>query len=70
MNFEMFNPLARVPKSRKAAITSAIILTVLLVLDLLSTRQIFYPTGTSQTIFFMLVVIFGYGVASWTLRIC
>ena len=59
--------MACVPNNRQAALTSAIILTVLLIIDLLSTRQILYPTGTYQTVLFMLIVIFGYGVASWIL---
>ncbi|HEY7080482.1 MAG TPA: hypothetical protein VH500_12320 [Nitrososphaeraceae archaeon] len=59
--------LTCVPNNRKAALISAIILTVLLIIDLLSTRQILYPTGTYQTVLFMLIVIIGYGVASWIL---
>src|SRR5215475_12409810 len=61
------NLLSCVPNNRKAALTSAIILTVLLIIDLLSTRQILYPTGTYQTALFILIVICGYGVASWIL---
>lgn len=56
-----------VPNNRKAALTSAVVLTLLLIIDLLSTRQILYPTGTYQTVLFMLIVIVGYGIASWIL---
>ena len=56
-----------VTKSRKVAIVTAATLTVLLIIDLLSTRQILYPSSTSQTILFILVVIVGYGVCSWIL---
>src|SRR3989449_1461979 len=56
-----------ITKSRKVAIVTAATLTVLLIIDLLSTRQILYPSSASQTILFILVVIVGYGVCSWIL---
>ena len=61
------NLLVHVTSSRKAAIITASVFTVLLITDLLSTRQILYPSGASQTILFMIIAIIGYGVCSWIL---
>ena len=61
------NLLVPVTNNRKVAISTAILLTVLLITDLLSTRQILYPSGSSQTILFILIVIIGFGICSWIL---
>jgi hypothetical protein len=61
------NLFKAVTNSRKVTIATATTLTVLLIIDLLSTRQILYPSSDSQTILFILVVIVGYGVCSWIL---
>ena len=63
-SLNLFNSITN---SRKVAIATATTLTVLLIIDLLSTRQILYPSSASQTILFILVVIVGYGVCSWIL---
>ena len=65
------NSVTRLVSNRKVAITSAAIITILVIIDLLLTRQIL-PYGTKstdsiETIIFALTVVIGYGIGSWIL---
>ncbi|MDQ6668729.1 MAG: ATP-binding protein [Thermoproteota archaeon] len=53
--------------SRKISIATALAIIVLVILDLLATRQILYLDSTSQTTLFILTVIIAYGIGSWIL---
>ncbi len=53
--------------SRRAVITTASIMIVIVILDLLMTRQLLPYNTTSETIMFVLTVIVGYGIGSWIL---
>jgi signal transduction histidine kinase len=52
---------------RQIAIITAGIIVVLIILDLLATRQILYSDNVSEIILFALTVVVGYGVGSWIL---
>jgi hypothetical protein len=65
------NSITGLVSSRKVAITTAAIITILVIIDLLLTRQIL-PYGTKstdsiETIIFILTVVIGYGIGSWIL---
>jgi len=52
---------------RKAAIASAIAITIILVVDTLTTRQILPYTNTTGSLLFILNIIIAYGIGSWVL---
>src|ERR671921_830805 len=52
---------------RTVSIYTAAVMIVLLILDLLATRQILYFDNTSEIILFTLTVVIGYGIGSWIL---
>jgi hypothetical protein len=53
--------------NRKLAIGAAIVIIVLVIIDLLATRQILYFDNTGQTVVFILTVVIAYGIGSWVL---
>ena len=53
--------------NRKLAIVPAIVIIVLVIIDLLATRQILYFDNTGQTIVFVFTVVLAYGICSWVL---
>lgn len=53
--------------NRRVAIISGVVLTVIVIFGLLMTRQILFFDVTSETIFFIITVVIGYGVVSWIL---
>jgi signal transduction histidine kinase len=53
--------------NRQIPIVAGGIIVVLIILDLLATRQILYLDNTSEIILFTLTVVVGYGVCSWIL---
>jgi hypothetical protein len=53
--------------TRRAVIITASIMIVIVILDLLMTRQLLPYNTTSETIMFVLTVIVGYGIGSWIL---
>ena len=53
--------------SRQIPIIAGGVIVVLIILDLLATRQILYLNNTSEIVLFMLTVIGGYGICSWIL---
>jgi signal transduction histidine kinase len=63
-NFNLFTSLTR---SRKAAIATAAVISILVIIDLLATRQVLYLDNTGQTTLFMVTVIIAYGIGSWIL---
>jgi signal transduction histidine kinase len=63
-NFNLFTFLTH---SRKVAITTAAVITILVIIDLLATRQVLYLDNTGQTALFILTVIIAYGIGSWIL---
>src|SRR5919112_117463 len=52
---------------RTVSIYTAAVMIVLVILDLLATRQILYFDNTSEIILFTLTVVIGYGLGSWIL---
>jgi signal transduction histidine kinase len=62
-----FNLFTFFTRSRKVAIATAAVITVLVIIDLLATRQVLYLDNTGQTTLFILTVIIAYGVGSWIL---
>jgi signal transduction histidine kinase len=63
-NLNLFTFLTR---SRKVAIATAAVITILVITDLLATRQVLYLDNTGQTALFILTVIIAYGIGSWIL---
>ena len=63
-NFNLFTYLTR---SRKVAIVTAAVITILVIIDLLATRQVLYLDNTGQTTLFVITVIVAYGIGSWIL---
>jgi hypothetical protein len=63
-NINLFTFLTR---SRKVAIATAAVITILVIIDLLATRQVLYLDNTGQTTLFVLTVIIAYGIGSWIL---
>ena len=59
----------KITVSRRLAIAAAASLTILVIIDLLMTRQILPYTNISETIMFMLTVFIGYGIGSWILLV-
>ncbi len=55
---------AAINSSRKVSITSAIVIIVITIIDLLVTRQILFFNNTWQTVIFIVNVIIAYGVCS------
>ena len=53
--------------TRRVVIITASIMIVIVILDLLMTRQLLPYNTTSETIMFVLTVIVGYGIGSWIL---
>ncbi len=53
--------------NRQIPIVAGGVIVVLIILDLLATRQILYLDNTSEIILFTLTVVVGYGVCSWIL---
>jgi signal transduction histidine kinase len=53
--------------NRQVSIVAAGIIVVLIILDLLATRQILYFDNASEIVLFTLTVVIGYGVCSWIL---
>ncbi|HEY7571930.1 MAG TPA: HAMP domain-containing sensor histidine kinase [Nitrososphaeraceae archaeon] len=53
--------------SRQIPIIAGGVIVVLIILDLLATRQILYLNNTSEIVLFILTVIGGYGICSWIL---
>ena len=53
--------------NKQIPIVAAGIIVVLIILDLLATRQILYFDNTSEIVLFTLTVVIGYGVCSWIL---
>ena len=54
-------------RSRKVAVITACVVIILVVVDLLMTRQILPYNNTSETVMFILTVVVAYGVGSWIL---
>ena len=63
-NINLFTFLTR---SRKVAIATAAVITILVIIDLLATRQVLYLDNTGQTTLFILTVVIAYGIGSWIL---
>src|SRR6266487_248457 len=63
-NLNLFTYLTR---SRKVAIVTAAVITILVIIDLLATRQVLYLDNTGQTTLFVITVIVAYGIGSWIL---
>src|ERR671923_1263135 len=61
------NFLTSLVNSRTISIYTAALIIVLVILDLLATRQILYFDNTSEIILFTLTVVIGYGLGSWIL---
>ena len=53
--------------NRKLAVTAAVVIIVLVVIDLLATRQILYFDNKGETTIFILTVVIAYGIGSWVL---
>ena len=53
--------------NRQIPIVAGGVIVILIILDLLATRQILYLDNTSEIILFTLTVVGGYGVCSWIL---
>jgi signal transduction histidine kinase len=53
--------------NRETSIVTSGVIVVLVILDLLATRQILYLNNTSEIILFTLTVVIGYGIGSWIL---
>jgi signal transduction histidine kinase len=53
--------------NRKVSIAIAAVIITLVVLDLLTTRQVLYFDNTSQIVLFILTAGIGYGIGSWIL---
>ena len=63
-NLSLFASLIR---NRKVAIATGSVITFLVIIDLLATRQVLYLDNTGQTTLFILTVIMAYGIGSWIL---
>src|SRR6266516_3010924 len=63
-NLNLFTYLTR---SRKVAIVTAAVITIIVIIDLLATRQVLYLDNTGQTTLFIVTVIIPYGIGSWIL---
>ena len=65
----MRNPFAKnfLIDNKKIPIVTSGVIIVLVVLDLLATRQILYFDNTYEIVLFLLTVVVGYGVDSWIL---
>jgi hypothetical protein len=61
------NFLSSINVTRRVVIITASIMIVIVILDLLMTRQLLPYNTTSETIMFVLTVIVGYGIGSWIL---
>ena len=61
------NFLSSINVTRRAVIITASIMIVIVILDLLMTRQLLPYNTTSETIMFVLTVVVGYGIGSWIL---
>ena len=61
------NSLSSINVTRRVVIITASIMIVIIILDLLMTRQLLPYNTTSETIMFVLTVIVGYGIGSWIL---
>lgn len=59
--------LSSINVTRRVVIITASIMIVIVILDLLMTRQLLPYNTTSETIMFVLTVIVGYGIGSWIL---
>ncbi|HEY5631905.1 MAG TPA: hypothetical protein VIR31_07230, partial [Nitrososphaeraceae archaeon] len=57
----------RLITNRKISIATAAVIIILVVLDLLTTRQILYFNNTLEIFLFILTVGIGYGIGSWIL---
>ena len=55
--------------NRRVAVAVAIVITTLLIVDLLATRQILFFDNTWQTIIFVLTVVFAYGIGALILLV-
>ena len=55
--------------NRRISIVTAIVITTLLIVDLLATRQILFFDNTWQTIIFVLTIVIAYGIGSVILLI-
>src|ERR671931_76557 len=53
--------------NRETSVVTSGVIVVLVILDLLATRQILYLNNTSEIILFTLTVVIGYGIGSWIL---
>jgi hypothetical protein len=53
--------------TRRVVIITASIMIVIIILELLMTRQLLPYNTTSETVMFVLTVIVGYGIGSWIL---
>src|SRR5207247_8763671 len=63
-NFNLFTLLTR---NRNVAVATAAVITILVIIDLLATRQVLYLDNTGQTTLFIVTVIIAYGIGSWIL---
>jgi hypothetical protein len=59
--------LSSINVTRRVVIITASIMIVIIILDLLMTRQLLPYNTTSETVMFVLTVIVGYGIGSWIL---
>lgn len=59
--------LSSINVTRRVVIITASIMIVIVILDLLMTRQLLPYNTTSETVMFVLTVIVGYGIGSWIL---
>lgn len=58
-----------ITSSRKLSIAMTAIVTIIIIIDLLMTRQILPYNNISETIMFILTVVIGYGIGSWILLV-
>lgn len=59
--------LSSINVTRRVVIITASVMIVIVILDLLMTRQLLPYNTTSETVMFVLTVIVGYGIGSWIL---
>lgn len=63
----LLDKIGKLPETRNLIITTSITTIILLILALLLTRQLIFFDNTIQTLIFLIIVFFGYGVSSWVI---
>jgi hypothetical protein len=67
MNRVAFPTHTSIVSSRKVAIYTAVVVTIIAIFGLLMTRQILFFNVTMEAIIFLITVVIAYGVGSWIL---